>query len=78
VNQTNFEMLPKASSLAVMMYYDKEEILYSICNAMEKKVRNLEINQHCWKNIVLKGMIPCLFRIKTNKFYGNYSQEFHR
>ena len=40
VNQTNFEMLPKASSLAVICdeLFDKEEILYSICNAMEKKV----------------------------------------
>jgi hypothetical protein len=38
VNQTNFEMLPKASSLAVIdELFDKEEILYSICNAMEKK-----------------------------------------
>jgi BirA family biotin operon repressor/biotin-[acetyl-CoA-carboxylase] ligase len=39
VNQTNFEMLPKASSLAVIcdVLFDKEEILYSICNAMEKK-----------------------------------------
>lgn len=40
VNQTNFEMLPKASSLAVICdeLFDKEEILYSICNVMEKKV----------------------------------------
>ncbi|MFV8363357.1 biotin--[acetyl-CoA-carboxylase] ligase [Flavobacterium sp. ZT3P35] len=40
VNQTNFEMLPKASSLALIcdVLFDKEEILYSICNAMEKKV----------------------------------------
>ena len=40
VNQTNFEILPKASSLAVICnaLFDREEILLSVCNSIEKKV----------------------------------------
>ncbi|MES2576822.1 biotin--[acetyl-CoA-carboxylase] ligase [Flavobacterium sp. ZE23DGlu08] len=41
VNQTNFENLPKASSLAVICNakFDKDELLFSICDAIEKNVK---------------------------------------
>jgi BirA family biotin operon repressor/biotin-[acetyl-CoA-carboxylase] ligase len=41
VNQTNFEDLPKASSLAVVCerIFDKEEILFSIVENIKKNVR---------------------------------------
>ncbi|TDE07574.1 biotin--[acetyl-CoA-carboxylase] ligase [Flavobacterium sandaracinum] len=46
VNQTNFENLPKASSLAVIFdsKFDKEALLFSICDAIEKKVESFKLN----------------------------------
>ena len=40
VNQTNFDNLPKASSLAVVSgkEYDKESLLISVCEVIEKKI----------------------------------------
>ena len=41
VNQTNFENLPKASSLAVICNekFDKDELLFPICDTIEKNVK---------------------------------------
>jgi hypothetical protein len=53
VNQTNFEMLPKASSRIYLdVLFDKRRKLYSICNAMKKSNSANLTTQHCWKNIV--------------------------
>ncbi|MFV8269870.1 biotin--[acetyl-CoA-carboxylase] ligase [Flavobacterium sp. GT2N3] len=46
VNQTNFENLPKASSLAAICgaKFDKEELLFLICAAIEKNVQLCKVN----------------------------------
>jgi BirA family biotin operon repressor/biotin-[acetyl-CoA-carboxylase] ligase len=73
-------MLPKASSLAVIdVLFDKEEILYSICNAMEKKVKPRHNSQYCFlEEYSFKRYDTMPFSDQNEKFYGNYSQEFHR
>jgi BirA family biotin operon repressor/biotin-[acetyl-CoA-carboxylase] ligase len=40
INQTNFDNLPKASSLAVIcgVEFDKEQLLYSIIDQMKQKL----------------------------------------
>lgn len=45
VNQTNFDNLPKASSLSVIcdVKFEKEELLFSICNAVKN---NIELYKH--------------------------------
>ncbi|PWA05848.1 biotin--[acetyl-CoA-carboxylase] ligase [Flavobacterium psychrotolerans] len=77
VNQTNFENLPKASSLAVVcnIYFEKEELLSSI---VEKIIKNVQLwdNQAdlMWLNytdMLFKRGIPMPFQDKNEqKFMG--------
>lgn len=59
VNQTNFDMLPKASSLAAICskVFDKEEILVAICNDIQNKIAASKI------------VLPELWEIYRSKLY---------
>jgi len=67
VNQTNFENLPKASSLALICdaYFDKELILVSIVENLERKTKYLNTNAVAFKksyeNWLFKKGIPMPF-----------------
>jgi BirA family biotin operon repressor/biotin-[acetyl-CoA-carboxylase] ligase len=67
VNQTNFEHLPKASSLASICNatFDKEEILLKIVEEMEKNIRFWNKNKETFRldyiNRLFKKGIPMPF-----------------
>jgi BirA family biotin operon repressor/biotin-[acetyl-CoA-carboxylase] ligase len=67
VNQTNFEHLPKASSLASMCdaTFDKEEILLKIVQEMEKNIQSWNKNKESFRldytNSLFKKGIPMPF-----------------
>ncbi|TDE30380.1 biotin--[acetyl-CoA-carboxylase] ligase [Flavobacterium ranwuense] len=67
VNQTNFENLPKASSLAVICdaKFDKDELLFSICDAIEENVKLCKHNSAVlwpdYTNKLFKKGIPMPF-----------------
>ncbi|MFV8342727.1 biotin--[acetyl-CoA-carboxylase] ligase [Flavobacterium sp. XS2P39] len=76
VNQTNFEDLPKASSLAVISnkQFDKEELLFSIMDKIESNVKLWE--QNCdllwfnYSNKLFKKGVPMPFSDKNINFMG--------
>jgi BirA family biotin operon repressor/biotin-[acetyl-CoA-carboxylase] ligase len=77
VNQTNFEDLPKASSLAVVCerIFDKEEILFSIVENIKKNIEMWDYQaDFMWEkytNILFKKGIPMPFQNTDNqKFMG--------
>ena len=77
VNQTNFEDLPKASSLAVVCErtFDKEEILFLIVENIKKNIQMWDSQaDFMWKkytNILFKKGIPMPFQNTDNqKFMG--------
>ena len=73
VNQTNFDNLPKASSLAVICAakFDKDEILLSICDAIEKNINLYKYNSaDLWSNYstkLYKKGSPMPFSDQKNK-----------
>jgi BirA family biotin operon repressor/biotin-[acetyl-CoA-carboxylase] ligase len=78
VNQINFEELPKASSLSVIMNadYDKEEVLFEIVENIKRNVAKLRHNQSedLWMDYnrkLFKKGIPMPFENqKGDKFMG--------
>jgi len=77
VNQMNFENLPKASSLAIIMnhFFDKEMLLVDIVEAMKSSVSMLVAEpQKIWQeyeNLLYKKGIPMAFETKdSKKFMG--------
>ena len=75
VNQTNFENLPKASSLAVICskQFDKETLLFSIGNAIERNVASWKFSpSDLWNkytnNLYKKG-IPMPFSDGSKKHF---------
>ena len=77
VNQTNFENLPKASSLANVMQqnFDKEELLEDIVAKMKIYTENLEENvSMLWKeyeDLLFKKEIPTAFKdVHGRNFMG--------
>jgi BirA family biotin operon repressor/biotin-[acetyl-CoA-carboxylase] ligase len=77
VNQTNFENLPKASSLAVICNtkFDKDELLFSICDAIEKNVKvckhNATVLWSDYSNKLYKKGLPMPFsNQKEQNFMG--------
>jgi BirA family biotin operon repressor/biotin-[acetyl-CoA-carboxylase] ligase len=77
VNQTNFEGLPKASSLAVIagQEYDKEELLSEIMANLEKNVaeglQNPTNLRQQYVDLIYKKDIPMPFMNQNNeKFMG--------
>lgn len=77
VNQTNFEDLPKASSLAVVCerIFDKEEILFSIVENIKKNIEmwnsQADFMWEKYTNILFKKGIPMPFQNTDNqKFMG--------
>lgn len=73
VNQTNFENLPKASSLAVICntQFDKEELLFSIMDKIESNIKLWkQQSDFFWsdytKNLFKKG-IPMPFSDQNNQ-----------
>ena len=73
VNQTNFEDLPKASSLAVVCerIFDKEEILFLIVENIKKNIQMWDSQANfMWKkytNILFKKGIPMPFQNTENQ-----------
>ncbi|MFV8322888.1 biotin--[acetyl-CoA-carboxylase] ligase [Flavobacterium sp. LB3P21] len=77
VNQTNFDNLPKASSLAVICNakFDKDELLFSICDAIEKNVKlckhNAAVLWSDYSNKLYKKGLPMPFSDqKQQNFMG--------
>lgn len=77
VNQTNFESLPKASSLALICNsgFDKEEILLKIIAELKNNILNWDKNSdifiHNYTNELFKKGIPMPFSDQNNiKFMG--------
>jgi BirA family transcriptional regulator, biotin operon repressor / biotin---[acetyl-CoA-carboxylase] ligase len=77
VNQTNFDGLPKASSLAVVtgLEFDKEELLIDIITNLEKNVteskNNTETLRKQFVDLLYKKDIPMAFtNQKKEKFMG--------
>jgi BirA family biotin operon repressor/biotin-[acetyl-CoA-carboxylase] ligase len=73
VNQTNFEDLPKASSLAVVCerIFDKEDILFSIVENIKKNIQMWDSQaDFMWEkytNILFKKGIPMPFQNTENQ-----------
>jgi BirA family biotin operon repressor/biotin-[acetyl-CoA-carboxylase] ligase len=73
VNQTDFEYLPKASSLASICNttFDKEELLFKIVEKLEYNVQfwnqNKELLRDYYTNILFKKGIPMPFEDKSKK-----------
>ena len=73
VNQTDFETLPKASSLAVVCnkQFDKEELLFSIMDKIESNVilwgQNAEILWSDYTNKLFKKSVPMPFSDQNNQ-----------
>jgi BirA family biotin operon repressor/biotin-[acetyl-CoA-carboxylase] ligase len=68
INQTNFDYLPKASSLAVISdnFFNKEEILFSIVDAMQQNIKLWNQNSTSYwsyySKILFKKGIPMPFQ----------------
>ena len=73
VNQTDFETLPKASSLAVVCnkQFDKEELLFSIMDKIESNIilwgQNAEILWSDYTNKLFKKSVPMPFSDQNNQ-----------
>ncbi|TRX02738.1 biotin--[acetyl-CoA-carboxylase] ligase [Flavobacterium gawalongense] len=73
VNQTNFENLPKASSLAAICNtkFDKEELLFSIMDKIENNVKLWEQKSNfLWSNYtdkLFKKAVPMPFSNQNNQ-----------
>jgi BirA family biotin operon repressor/biotin-[acetyl-CoA-carboxylase] ligase len=73
VNQTNFDNLPKASSLAVICKtsFDKEAILFSIIENLEKNIQSWNQNSESkwadYTNTLFKKGIPMPFSDQNNQ-----------
>ncbi|MFV5697495.1 biotin--[acetyl-CoA-carboxylase] ligase [Flavobacterium sp. ZT3R17] len=73
VNQTNFENLPKASSLAVVCnkQFDKEELLFSIMDKIESNIKlwrqNAEMLWSDYTNKLFKKSVPMPFSDQNNQ-----------
>jgi BirA family biotin operon repressor/biotin-[acetyl-CoA-carboxylase] ligase len=77
VNQTNFENLPKASSLAVIsnIKFDKEDLLFTIIDILEQKIKVWEQQSNVlWQNYsdkLFKKGIPMPFSdVNNQNFMG--------
>jgi len=77
INQTNFEYLPKASSLAVITdkFFNKEEILFSIVDTMQQNIFLWNVNSMSYwsyySQILFKKGIPMPFQNnKSENFMG--------
>ncbi|MBC5836669.1 biotin--[acetyl-CoA-carboxylase] ligase [Flavobacterium muglaense] len=73
INQTNFENLPKASSLAQISKttFDKEKILLTIMEKLESTIRNLEYDvRSLWESyngLLFKKGVPMPFKDQSDK-----------
>jgi BirA family biotin operon repressor/biotin-[acetyl-CoA-carboxylase] ligase len=73
VNQTDFETLPKASSLAVICnkQFDKEELLFSIMDKIEYNVKSWEQHSEMlwsdYTNKLFKKGVPMPFSDQNNQ-----------
>nr|WP_315188470.1 biotin--[acetyl-CoA-carboxylase] ligase [uncultured Flavobacterium sp.] len=73
VNQTNFDNLPKASSLAVICerFFDKEELLFLIVENLEKKLsewnKKATVFWDNYTNRLFKKGIPMAFSGQNNQ-----------
>ena len=80
VNQTNFENLPKASSLAVICNsrFDKEEILIKIMNELKNNIQNWDKNSTVlianYTNKLFKKGIPMPFSIESKGLTDEVNQ----
>jgi BirA family biotin operon repressor/biotin-[acetyl-CoA-carboxylase] ligase len=77
VNQTNFENLPKASSLAVISNakFDKEDILFTIIDNLEQKIKlwkyQSDVLWEDYSNKLFKKGIPMPFsNLNNQNFMG--------
>ncbi|MEC5166021.1 BirA family biotin operon repressor/biotin-[acetyl-CoA-carboxylase] ligase [Flavobacterium sp. PL11] len=77
VNQTNFENLPKASSLAVICnnQFDKEELIIPLVDKLEEIIKMCDLQSSAlWKkysdNLFKKGVPTPFSDQKNNKFMG--------
>jgi BirA family biotin operon repressor/biotin-[acetyl-CoA-carboxylase] ligase len=77
VNQTNFENLPKASSLAVISNakFDKEDLLFTIVDNLEQKIklwnRQSDVLWQDYSNKLFKKGIPMPFsNLNNQNFMG--------
>ncbi len=80
VNQTDFELLPKASSLAAICQttFDKEELLFKIVEKLEENIRfwnqNKDLLWTDYTNLLFKKRNSnAICRRQPTKFYGNNS-----
>ncbi len=73
INQTNFENLPKASSLAQICKttFDKEKILLTIMEKLESTIKNLEFDvRSLWESyngLLFKKGVPMPFKDQSDK-----------
>lgn len=73
VNQTNFENLPKASSMAVVSnsYFDKDQLVELIVNQLKENIKLIgSHSQKLWAeymDLLFKKGIPMPFNIGDNK-----------
>ncbi|MFL9831066.1 biotin--[acetyl-CoA-carboxylase] ligase [Flavobacterium sp. ST-87] len=76
VNQTNFDDLPKASSMAVVAdaVFNKEELLVLIVEQLKENLLEIHSNsQELWSNylrILFKKGVPMPFKVKEKSFMG--------
>jgi BirA family biotin operon repressor/biotin-[acetyl-CoA-carboxylase] ligase len=73
VNQTNFDNLPKASSMAVVAnsFFDKEELVVLIVEQLKTNLKLLDVDsQFLWDKyleLLFKKGVPMPFKINNNK-----------
>ena len=77
VNQTNFNNLPKASSLSVIFNakFDREDLLFTVIDNLEKKIKRWnekpDILWQDYSNKLFKKGIPMPFSdVKSQNFMG--------
>lgn len=77
INQTDFEGLPKASSLAVVTghSFDKEQVMLGILSALKPNVAAVSQDNagHLWEayhSLLFKKDVPAIFEKDGNRFMG--------
>jgi BirA family biotin operon repressor/biotin-[acetyl-CoA-carboxylase] ligase len=76
INQTNFDNLPKASSLAVIcgVEFDKEQLLYSIIDQMKQTI---DLVQQQSDHLRFRHTEKTFQNRDSNAFKDNLDKKFH-
>ena len=80
VNQTAFETLPQASSLALILNHslDKDKLLLQIASSIEETVKSWEENaeqlRETYIALLFRKDMPTVFQISENSFFNGTSR----